>query len=124
MSANDRVAVIPMIETREALEHVDAIAAVPGIDALFVGPFDLSIALGLRPRDNDGEAVFDDAIQTVSAAAKQHSLATAVLSNAAVAPLRVRQGFQMVSVTTDIQALTAASGASLAKVREAITEGA
>ena len=118
LSANERVAVIPMIETKEALEQVEEIAAVPGVDALFVGPFDLSIALGLSPGDNDGTPLFDDAIDRVIKAANQHKLALAVLSNAAVAPLRVKQGFQMISVTTDIQALTAASARSLALVRE------
>lgn len=123
-SANERVAVIPMIETREALDAVDEIAAVPGVDALFVGPFDLSIALGLRPGDNDGDAVFDDAIARVTAAAKREGLATAVLSNAAVAPLRARQGFQMISVTTDINALTMASAGALKTVVDAVnTDG-
>ena len=68
--ANSRVLVIPMIETAEALADVDAIARTPGVDALFVGPFDLSIALGLAPGDNDGEAVFDEAIERVRAASR------------------------------------------------------
>jgi 4-hydroxy-2-oxoheptanedioate aldolase len=118
--ANDRVAVIPMIETAEALANVDEIAAVAGVDALFVGPFDLSISLGLAPGDNDGEPVFDDAITRVLAAVAREGKAAAVLSNAAVAPLRVEQGFRMISVTTDMQALTMASARSLATVREAV----
>lgn len=117
LTANERVAVIPMIETREALENVEAIAATPGVDALFVGPFDLSIALGLMPGDNDGEPVFDDAIEKIVAAARKHGRALAVLSNAEVAPLRLKQGFQMVSVSTDSNALVAGSAASLAAVR-------
>lgn len=116
-SANDRVAIIPMIETAQALKQVDEIAAVPGVAALFVGPFDLSLALGLRPGDNDGEPKFDDAIASVLGAADKHGKATAVLSNAAVAPLRIEQGFRMVSVTTDIQALASASAANLESVR-------
>ncbi|RAV76533.1 HpcH/HpaI aldolase family protein, partial [Aerococcus loyolae] len=54
-TANDRVAVIPMIETSAALAAVDEIAGLPGVDAVFVGPFDLSVALGLPPGDNDGK---------------------------------------------------------------------
>ena len=118
--ANERVAVIPMIETAEALDNVDEIAAVPGVDALFVGPFDLSIALGLPPGDNDGQPKFDEAIRRVAEAAAKQGLATAVLSNAAVAPLRIEQGFQMVSVTTDINALAGASASALTAVRESI----
>jgi len=123
-TANDRVAVIPMIETAQALAEVEEIAATPGVDALFVGPFDLSIALGLPPGDNDGEPVFDAAISRISAAAKSAGVATAVLSNSKVAPLRIRQGFQMVSVMTDINLLGAAARAELDTVRRAIAPGA
>ncbi len=116
-TANTRIAVIPMIETAQALDEVDAIASTPGVDAIFVGPFDLSIALGLPPGDNDGKPAFDEAISKIATAAKQAGIATAVLSNAKVAPLRLKQGFQMVSVVTDINALTATARADLETVR-------
>ncbi len=122
--ANERVAVIPMIETAQALAEVEEIAATPGVDALFVGPFDLSIALGLPPGDNDGNPVFDAAIARIASAAKSAAVATAVLSNSKVAPLRIRQGFQMVSVMTDINLLAAAARAELDIVRRATTSGA
>jgi 4-hydroxy-2-oxoheptanedioate aldolase len=122
--ANERVAVIPMIETAQALAEVEEIAATPGVDALFVGPFDLSIALGLLPGDNDGNPVFDAAIARIAAAAKSAGVATAVLSNSRVAPLRIQQGFQMVSVMTDINLLGAAARAELDIVRRATTSGA
>jgi len=91
---------------------------------LFVGPFDLSIALGLPPGDNDGNPVFDAAIARIAAAAKTAGVATAVLSNSRVAPLRIQQGFQMVSVMTDINLLGAAARAELDIVRRATTPGA
>lgn len=123
VSANDRIAVIPMIETAEALAGVEDIAAVPGVDALFVGPFDLSFSLGLRPGDNDGEPKFDDAIARINAAARSNDVATAVLSTAALAPLRASQGFTMISVITDSSALAVAAHASLSSARSAIAEG-
>lgn len=122
-SANDRVCVIPMIETVEALAAVEEIAAVPGVDALFVGPFDLSFSLGLRPGDNDGEPGFDDALIRINAAARANGIATAVLSTAKLAPLRASQGFRMISVMADSQALGAAAHASLAAARGAISGG-
>lgn len=121
-AANARVAVIPMIETAEALAAVEDIAAVPGVDALFVGPFDLSFSLGLPPGDNDGKPPFDDAIARINAAARARGIATAVLSTAALAPLRSRQGFRMISVITDAPALGAAAGASLSAARAGISE--
>jgi 4-hydroxy-2-oxoheptanedioate aldolase len=51
-------------------------------------------------------------------------LAAAVLSNARVAPLRIEQGFQMISVTMDTVALGSASKASLAAVRQALPPNA
>ncbi len=117
-SANGRVTVIPMIETAQALADVEAIAAVPGVDALFVGPFDLSIALGLPPGDNDGNEIFDDALTRTIAAASAAGIALAVLSNQLVAPRRVAQGFQMVSVTMDTVALATASTGALDTVRD------
>jgi 4-hydroxy-2-oxoheptanedioate aldolase len=117
--ANARVGVIPMIETAEALAAVDEIASVPGVAALFLGPFDLSVALGLPPGDNDGKPAFDAAIRKVSAAARRAGIATAVLSNANIAPLRIEQGFQMISVATDITTLSAGARRELETARAA-----
>ena len=64
-----------------------------------------------------------DAIEKIVAAARKHGRALAVLSNAEVAPLRLKQGFQMVSVSTDSNALVAGSAASLAAVRERVAGG-
>lgn len=119
-TANERVCVIPMIETAAALEAVEEIAAVEGVDALFVGPFDLSLALGLPPGDNDGKPPFDAAIGRVNAAARAGGIATAVLSTQALAPLRASQGFRMISVITDSQALAMAAVQGLAAARAEI----
>lgn len=120
-TANEKVSVIPMIETVEALEAVEEIAAVPGVDALFVGPFDMSMALGLPPGDNDGKPAFDAAIKRVNDAARDNGLATAVLSTSELAPVRASQGFRMISVITDSNALGIAARTSLASAREAIS---
>ena len=72
--ANEQVACIPMIETKRALDDLDAILAVPGIDAVYVGPADLSITLGLPPRMDNGGA-FEEARLTIAeacAAARHH----------------------------------------------------
>lgn len=121
-TANSRVCVIPMIETSDALACVEEIAAVPGVDAVFVGPFDLSVALGLPPGDNDGQPAFDAAIRKVAAAAKKAGVATAVLSNVKVAPLRIAQGFQMISITTDISAMSMAASGDLKAIRATQTK--
>ena len=47
-NANDEIVVMAMIETKEGLANLDAICATPGLDAVYIGPADLSFALGLR----------------------------------------------------------------------------
>lgn len=121
--ANECVAVIPMIETRAALQAVDDIAALEGVDALFVGPFDLSVALGLPPRENDGAAEFDAALGRVVAAARRGGKTAAVLSSARTAPARIGQGFRMISISIDLNAMAAACAADLAAVRQAPAAG-
>lgn len=49
-TANDEILVLPMIETRQALDNLEAILDVPGIDAIYIGPSDLGFSLGLVPK--------------------------------------------------------------------------
>lgn len=68
--ANRRILTVVQIETLEGLEHVDEIAAVDGIDMLFIGPNDLSVALGIPGKLTDPLEL--SAIRKVSEAAKRH----------------------------------------------------
>ena len=59
--ANDEVLVIPMIETQEAIDNLDAILDVPGISGIYVGPSDLGFSLGLKPvLDREEPEIFRD----------------------------------------------------------------
>ena len=55
-TANDEILVIPMIETRQAVENIDQILDVPGIDAIYVGPADLAFSLGKTPKLDSEDA--------------------------------------------------------------------
>jgi 4-hydroxy-2-oxoheptanedioate aldolase len=55
--ANDEIVVMAMIETKEGLANLDKICATPGLDAVYIGPADLSFALGLAPRGDNPEPV-------------------------------------------------------------------
>lgn len=123
-TANERVGVFPMIETSDALASVDKILAVPGVTGAFVGPADLSVALGLAPADNDGAALFDDALTRIVAACRGAGKSPGIYSTAKVAPLRVRQGFQMISVTNDFGSLLMGVRTDLATVKNALKEKA
>ncbi len=70
--ANRETLVLPQIETREALERVEDLAAVPGIDGFIVGPRDLALALGFR--DGPSHPEIEAAIDRVVAVAKKRGL--------------------------------------------------
>ena len=115
--APGRVACIPMIETAEALSNLDEILAVPDIDAIYVGPADLSITLGLRPGNNDGEKAFDDALSFILERCAAHDVIAGIQSTGALTPKRVAAGFRMVTVTTDLLAARMGINAELALAR-------
>ncbi|KAK0374062.1 HpcH/HpaI aldolase [Colletotrichum limetticola] len=69
---NDDVLIMPMIETRESVENVEAIAAVPGIDALFIGCADLCIELAV-PGQCDSE-IFHSTVAKIAKAAEKASV--------------------------------------------------
>src|ERR1035437_2513320 len=70
--ANRETLVLPQIETREALERVEELAAVPGIDGFIVGPRDLALALGFP--DGPGHPEVEAAIDRIAAVAKKRWL--------------------------------------------------
>ncbi|MCP4084507.1 MAG: aldolase [Actinomycetia bacterium] len=107
-TANDQVLCIPMIETREAVENADAILSVPGVDAAYIGPSDLSLTLGLPPGGDSTEQVFVDAIDEILAACARHDVVPAIHADAHLAAKRRDQGFRMITVSTDMFALRGA----------------
>jgi 4-hydroxy-2-oxoheptanedioate aldolase len=69
--ANEGTLTLAMIETRTALENVAAIAATPGIDALFIGPYDLSTALSKGAAQDIDAPEVDEAIEAIGEAARK-----------------------------------------------------
>ncbi len=102
--ANQAVAVVPMIETRQALANLDEILSVPGIDAIYVGPADLSVSLGLAPA-SDHEGEFTDALVEIVAACGRHGVVPGVHTNPVYIDKRRAQGFQMITVCIDYLAM-------------------
>jgi 2-keto-3-deoxy-L-rhamnonate aldolase RhmA len=115
-TANDRVVGVVQIETVGALAEVDAIAEVPGVDVLFVGPVDLSHALGV-PGMFDAPA-FRAALTAVVRAASGAGIAAGILAwNRDRALEVVEEGFRFVAVGSDSALLGAAAQAAALPIR-------
>ena len=103
--AHEKVAVIAQIESRAAVEAIDEIAAVDGIAALFIGPADLAAALGHLgdPRHPDVQDAIANARKRIAAAGKPVGIFALSPEDARE---KIADGFQFVSVGTDIGLLT------------------
>lgn len=117
-TANDEILVIVQIESAQGLQHVDEILSVPGIDVAFVGPNDLHAQLGLTPSSDGTEPEFLDALERIKAAARKHHVTPGIFSGSGEAAAeRIRQGFQVISVTTDISSMISAATRNLRVAR-------
>jgi 4-hydroxy-2-oxoheptanedioate aldolase len=110
--AHDEIACVIMIETKRAVEQLDEILAVPGIDAVYVGPADLSITLGLPPGLDNGGA-FEEARLRIAEACKAHGAIAGMHANASLAAKHAAAGYQMITITHDVGALVSAASADL-----------
>ncbi|MFK7919987.1 MAG: HpcH/HpaI aldolase/citrate lyase family protein [Ilumatobacter sp.] len=119
-AANDVVTVMPMIETVEAVENVEAIAAVPGVGALYVGPADLSVSLGLPMGMDQTDPAFDAALIRIVAACEANGVIPGIHAAPGLVAKRRAQGFTMITVGFDYQPMAAAFNADLAASRDAV----
>jgi 4-hydroxy-2-oxoheptanedioate aldolase len=112
--ANDAILTMIQIETQEALENVDAIAAVPGVDVLFVGPFDLGNNIGHPIIDGKMHENLHAAIANILKAANAAGKKAGIFcTSGEQAKGYADQGFHMISVATDMHILPAGVMASL-----------
>lgn len=121
LTANDNVMVCVQIESRKAVENVGEIAAVDGIDMLFIGPNDLASSMGY--------VAFDHAsipeVQEVSARVLKAGLDAGkyvghFALSADAAALKCEQGFHFVNCGADIVAITAWMSGEMAKLKDLV----
>ncbi|MDM0077160.1 aldolase/citrate lyase family protein [Variovorax sp. J2P1-59] len=118
--ANDTIVTFAMIETAQALENLDAIMSVEGLDAVYIGPSDLSLALGCRPVFDDVDPPVAQAIDHVLERAKAHGLVAGIHNGTPEGALaRVAKGFQFVTVSSDARLIAAGAQQVLSKMRAA-----
>ncbi len=113
--ANDEILLVVMIEHIEGVENADKILSVPGINAVFIGPNDLTKSMGKKPSFESSDKDFVDALNHVKTIAKKNGVAPGIhVADAAAAQRRIVEGFQFIAITSEL-------GMMLAKAKEVAT---
>lgn len=117
-TANDEILVIPMIETQEALDNLDAILDVPGIDGIYVGPSDLGLSLGLAPKlDREEPEVLRIYERLIKETSKRGIAAGLHNGTAAYARRMIDMGFKLVTIANDVGLMMMAARAAVKEAR-------
>jgi 2-dehydro-3-deoxyglucarate aldolase/4-hydroxy-2-oxoheptanedioate aldolase len=107
-TANEDVAVIIQVEHIQAVENIEEIIKVPGVDAILIGPYDLSASLGLTGKVDD--PVVQQAIEHVRQVCLQKSMPLGIFAASAISAKNyASQEFTFVAVSTDTLMLVEAS---------------
>lgn len=119
--ANDEIMVIVQIEHVKAVEAVDEILSVPGIDVALVGPQDLASSMGIVWTPGAEDPRLTETIAHIRERAESHGVAPGIpVADGELAAQRVREGFRFVSVGGDVGLMTAGARAALRRAREAL----
>ena len=118
-TCEEELLVMVQIETREAIENISDILSVDGIDSYFVGPMDLSAALGHIGETNHPE-VSEAIARIVEAGKKAKKIGGIYAFSVEDIKKRIEQGFQFISFASDSRLLMGSAQEALKKIREAI----
>ncbi len=117
-AANRTIVAFAMIETAQALDNLDSILSVEGLDAIYIGPSDLSLSLGCKPVFDDVDPKAQQAIEHIVARARAHGVVAGIHNGRAdVARARVELGFRFVTLGSDARLLAAGSQELLSAMR-------
>lgn len=115
--ANQTILTIVQIETPEAIANVDAIAAIPGVDALFIGPNDLALSmLGYVPAKWT-EPEFLAGLEAVKAAGKKHGKHVGILAKNGQHAKELKADWKLMGLGSDVRALSVAMTATVQTIR-------
>ena len=116
--ADDEILTIGMIETQAGLDNLDAILSVEGLDGIYIGPNDLSLALGQAPSSEPTSPVVVQAIAHICERTSAHGKIPGIFcSSGEAARMRVEQGFRMVTPGNEAGLLAAAARAAVSTIK-------
>ena len=114
-TANNEILVIPMIETQQAINNIDEILSVPGINGIYIGPSDMGLSLGMIPILDREEPIILEIYGKLLASCKRHGKFAGIHNGTAAYAARMMQmGFQLCTIAND-------SGLMARAAREAVT---
>jgi 4-hydroxy-2-oxoheptanedioate aldolase len=118
--ANNEILKFAMIETKESLDNLDEIMQTPGLDGIYIGPADLSLAIGEKPSFDkpEGDPVYKVIMKILEHAKKNKVIAGIQNAQPEYAHHMIKKGFQLVTIGTDQRFMTAASKAALSIIRK------
>jgi 4-hydroxy-2-oxoheptanedioate aldolase len=118
-TANQEVLCLPMVETQEAVDNLDAILDVPGIDAVYIGPSDLGFSMGLPPVLDREEQVIMDIYGRILEGTRRRGLGACVhCGSPAYAARMIAMGFNLVTISNDSGLMLNAARAAVQAARE------
>ena len=120
-NANQTVLTLAMIETREALQNVDDIAATPGLNGLYIGAVDLSISLGFSEKVDFNNTHIKEALEKIVKASQDHNLVVGIHAHSIELIPQLRDwGFRMLTPVNDTVLLRSAAHNSLEKIKQSL----
>lgn len=115
--ADEELLVVVQAEHIRAVENADEILAVPGIDAVFIGPNDLTASMGLRPTSDSDDPRVVEAIAHVREMAVKHGVAPGIhVMTPEAANRRIAEGFRFLALATELRFMTAGAREALARI--------
>jgi 4-hydroxy-2-oxoheptanedioate aldolase len=122
--ANDEILLMAMIETKEGLVNLEEICATPGVDAIYIGPADLSFALGLAPRSDNPDPLHMSTCDRIKEVAHRHGKKVCMhCASAEFAAGAVQRGFDLVMITSDLGSMIAGVKRQINAFHEALKSG-
>ncbi len=116
--ANDTIVTLAMVETKEAMDNLDDIMSTPGLDAVYVGPADLSISLGYPPSGDPTEGEVLEAMDEVLAATKRHGIvASSHCADGKMASRLFEKGYQLCTLANDTRMLASKAAEEISAAR-------
>ena len=117
--ANDEILKLAMIETKESLEKLDEIMSTPGVDGIYVGPADLSLAIGEKPGFDKPEntKAYSEILRILEHAKKNKIFAGIHNGTPEYAKKMIEKGFNFVSIASDLRFMTSGAKDAVKKLK-------